>query len=194
MVGSDLREFLSHFFTAPRAVGAIAPSSRALADAMVAPLDLTHAKAVVELGPGTGSITAAIAAALPFGTHYVGIELSAKFCETLSRRFPHLTFINGSAENLVAILADAGIGQADAIICGLPWASLPTELQDRIMAGIVASLRPGGVFVTFAYLQGLLLPAARQLRRRLRHEFARVETTQTVWRNLPPAFAYVCRK
>ncbi len=60
------------------------------------------------------------------------------------------------------------------------------------MAGIMRVLRPGGVFVTFAYLQGLMLPAAGMLRRRLKSEFSRVETTKIVWRNVPPAFAYVC--
>jgi len=46
--------------------------------------------------------------------------------------------------------------------------------------------------VTFAYLQGLLLPAAGMLRRRLRAQFSAVKTTKTIWRNVPPAFAYVC--
>jgi phospholipid N-methyltransferase len=194
MSGIELREFLTQLRAAPRAVGAIAPSSRALAEAMVAPIDFAQAGAIVELGPGTGSITAAIARRLNDRTRYLGIEISEGFCRTLKRRFPGLDFVNGSAEDLQSILIASGIDAVDTVICGLPWASLPTELQTRILAGVVDSLRPGGVFVTFAYLQGLLLPAARALRRRLRREFAIVETTRIVWGNLPPAFAYVCRK
>jgi phospholipid N-methyltransferase len=194
MFGREFSEFLTQFRAAPRAVGAIAPSSRALAEVMIAPIDFAQASAVVELGPGTGSMTAVIAPRLRGETRYLGIELSAAFHRGLSRRFPALDFAHDSAENLQAILRAAGIGPVDAVICGLPWASLPAELQAKTMAAIIAALRPGGLFVTFAYLQGLAFPAARLLRRRLRKEFAAVETTRIVWRNLPPAFAYVCRR
>ena len=56
------------------------------------------------------------------------------------------------------------------------------------------ALVPGGVFVTFGYLQSLALPGAWALRRRLRHGFADVAKTKVVWGNVPPAFAYICRK
>lgn len=194
MAGGEILQFLRQFRTAPRAVGAIAPSSRALAETMIAPIDFAHATAIVELGPGTGSITAAIAPRLSPRTRYIGIEISAPFCMTLARRFPALGFVNGSAEDLRAILAASSIAAVDAVICGLPWASLPAEFQTRTLAAITASLRPGGIFVTFAYPQGLILPAARRLRRTLREQFAMVETTAIVWRNLPPAFAYICRR
>jgi phospholipid N-methyltransferase len=46
--------------------------------------------------------------------------------------------------------------------------------------------------VTFAYLQGLVMPAAGMLRRRLKAQFSAVKTTKVIWRNVPPAFAYVC--
>jgi len=194
MADGEIREFLKQLRTAPRAVGAIAPSSSALAEAMVAPIDFALARAIVELGPGTGSITAAIAARLTPRTRYIGIEISPAFCAGLTRRFPGLDFVNGSAGDLQAILATAGIGAADAVICGLPWASLPVDFQERTLAAVAASLSPGGLFVTFAYLQGLMLPAAHRLRRTLRREFATVQRTRIVWRNLPPAFAYVCRR
>jgi phospholipid N-methyltransferase len=194
MPDSEIRTFLKQLRTAPHSVGAIAPSSGALAETMVAPIDFDHAAAIVELGPGTGSITAAIATRLAPGTRYLGIEISPAFCASLNRRFPTLEFVNGSAEDLRTILAHSGIAAVDAVICGLPWASLPVAFQERTMAAIVASLRPHGLFVTFAYPQGLLLPAAHRLRRTLRREFTTVRTTRIVWRNLPPAFAYVCRR
>jgi phosphatidylethanolamine/phosphatidyl-N-methylethanolamine N-methyltransferase len=50
------------------------------------------------------------------------------------------------------------------------------------------------VFSTFAYLQGLVLPNARALRERLDAEFSNVTRSPIVWRNLPPAFVYVCRR
>jgi phospholipid N-methyltransferase len=191
-VQGDLLKFLTQFRRAPRSVGAIVPSSDALAQAMIAPIDFGNARTIVEFGPGTGVMTSAILSRLSPDTKYVGIEINEAFHRTLTIRFPDLQFFNRGAQDVTDILAALGIESCDAIVCGLPWASLPIELQGRIMAGIMQVLRPGGVFVTFAYLQGLMLPAAGMLRRRLKSEFTRVETTRIVWRNVPPAFAYVC--
>jgi phospholipid N-methyltransferase len=191
-VQGDLLKFLVQFRRAPRAVGAIVPSSDALAEAMIASIDFAKARTIVEFGPGTGVMTAAILKRLGPDTKYVGIEINETFHRTLTIRFPTLQFFNRGAQDVTDILAALDIQGCDAIVCGLPWASLPIELQGRIMVGILKVLRPGGVFVTFAYLQGMVMPAAGMLRRRLKTEFTRVETTKIVWRNVPPAFAYVC--
>ena len=188
----DLLKFLTQFRRAPRSVGAIVPSSDALAQAMIATIDFATARTIVEFGPGTGVMTAAIQNRLSPETKYVGIEINETFHRTLTIRFPNLQFFNRGAQDVTDILAALDIESCDAIVCGLPWASLPIELQNRILAGMLQVLRPGGVFVTFAYLQGLVLPAAGALRRRLKAEFSRVETTKIVWGNVPPAFAYVC--
>jgi phosphatidylethanolamine/phosphatidyl-N-methylethanolamine N-methyltransferase len=191
-VDGDLLKFLAQFRSAPRSVGAIVPSSRELAEAMIAPIDFAKARVIVEFGPGTGVMTTAIVKNLGPDTRYVGVEINQSFCQTLTVRFPHLHFFNRGAQDIQEILAGLGVDSVDAIVCGLPWASLPIELQGRIMAAIGEVLRPGGVFVTFAYLQGLVMPAAGMLRRRLKAQFAAVKTTKIVWRNVPPAFAYVC--
>jgi phospholipid N-methyltransferase len=186
--------FLRQFWRSPRSIGAAFPSSRALGEAMLAPIDFTRAQAIVEFGPGTGPFTRLIAERLRPGQNYVGIELNDQFFHRLKAEFPHLAFEHASVEDLSRILAKHGIGAIDAIVCGLPWASLPAAFQARVFAEIERHLAPGGVFVTFAYLQGLALPAAWALRRRLRTAFASVGHTRIVWGNLPPAFAYVCRK
>jgi phospholipid N-methyltransferase len=161
---------------------------------MLEPVDFAAANLIVEFGPGTGAMTAVIAERLRPGTHYIGIELNPEFCTRLREAYPALKFENDSVANLGRILAERGEGQIDAIICGLPWASLPEALQGQVFAEIDRHLAPGGHFTTFAYLQGLLLPPARALRRRLATEFIDVRRTRTIWRNLPPAFAYICRK
>lgn len=188
----DLLKFLNQFRNRPRSVGAIAPSSRGLAEAMIAPIDFASAKVIVEFGPGTGAMTSAIVKRLGPNTRYVGVEINETFCQTLTIRYPHLQFFNRGAQDIKEILHSLELDKVDAIVCGLPWASLPVDLQARIMAAILDVLKPGGVFVTFAYLQGLLLPAAGMLRRRLKSQFSAVKTTRIVWGNLPPAFAYVC--
>jgi phospholipid N-methyltransferase len=75
-------------------------------------------------------------------------------------------------------------------VSGLPWAAFPEALQDQLLDTIADVLRPGGRLVTFAYLQGVLLPAGAKFKRKLKQRFRRVSTTRTVWLNLPPAFVY----
>ena len=57
------------------------------------------------------------------------------------------------------------------------------------------ALRPGGVMLTFCYF-GLdsLTPGGKRLKKLLPHYFARVEKTDLVLRNFPPAFVYRCTK
>jgi phospholipid N-methyltransferase len=75
-------------------------------------------------------------------------------------------------------------------VSGLPFASFTPALQDEILAAVVDVLEPGGRFVTFAHLAGIVWPLARRFRHRLVEEFADVAVTRTIWRNLPPAYVY----
>jgi phospholipid N-methyltransferase len=191
---NDIGRFLGQFLAAPRSVGALLPSSPALAAAMVAPIDFGTAPTVVEFGPGTGAFTAAILARMGGRGRYVGIELNPLFCRHLAARFPGTDFVEGSVADLAALMATKNISRIDAIVCGLPWASLPVALQARVFDAIGDLLADDGVFCTFAYVQGLVLPGAWALRRALRARFARVAQSAVVWRNVPPAFVYYCRQ
>jgi phospholipid N-methyltransferase len=186
--------FLRQFVQSPRTVGAVLPSSAVLARVMLAPIDFAAARAVVEFGPGTGAFTREIAARLAPDCRYLGIELNPAFVRALTTGFPRLAFVHGSVADLTRIMAGQGIDGIDAVVCGLPWATLPIALQDQVFAAMDRALRPGGVFVTFGYLQSLVLPGAWALRRRLRRVFAEVDHSRVVWGNVPPAFAYICRK
>ena len=193
-MASRAKLFLSEFLRSPRAVGAVLPSSSGLAEAMVAPVDFTTALDIVEFGPGTGSFTAQIAERLTPRHRYIGIEANAQFCQHLAAEFPALHFVNTGAERLAEVLAENGMAAADAVVSGLPWASLTIELQNAIFAQMGRCLHAGSLFVTFAYLQGLCLPGAWALRRRLQREFSQVTRTPVIWTNVPPAFTYICRK
>jgi phosphatidylethanolamine/phosphatidyl-N-methylethanolamine N-methyltransferase len=185
--------FFRQFLRSPRTIGAVVPSSAALARVMLAPIDFTSAQAIVEFGPGTGAFTREIAARLAPGCRYVGIELNRHFVHELTRQFPRLAFVQGSAADLTEVLAVCRVPAVDAVVCGLPWANLPVSLQETVFTSMRKAIVPGGTFVTFGYLQSLVLPGAQALRRRLRREFAQVTQTSPVWGNVPPAFAYICR-
>jgi len=184
--------FMKQFIKSPATVGAVAPSSRALAARMVDWIDFGAADVVVEYGPGTGVFTAEILRRLKPDATYLGFEVNSTMAGHLRARFPRLTVYEDCAANVRGRLHEHGA--VDVIISGLPWAVFPEDIQDRILSESVEALADGGVFATFAYLQGLLLPAGMRFRKKLTSLFSTVETSRVTWLNLPPAIVYRCKK
>lgn len=179
---------LGRFVRSPRTTGAVAPSSRALARAMVADLDLSGPVRVVELGPGTGVFTREIANHLGPAARCLAIDVDPGFVEQLHRRCPRVDAVCGSAADLPALTASAGFDRVDHIISGLPFASLPATVTADVLAGISAVLRPGGTFTTFQYVHGYPLPLAKAFREDMSARLGSRPTRHLVWRNLPPAY------
>jgi len=180
--------FLKEFMAKPAEIGAVAPSSRALAELIAGEARLDEARVVVEFGPGTGVVTERILAKLPAGATFFAMEVNGSFVEATRRRCPGARVIHDSAVKVQEYLHETGAGSCDCIVCGLPWAAFPEGLQDDLLDVIEECLSRGGRFLTYAYLQGLLLPAGRRFKKKLHERFPFVRKTRTVWGNLPPAF------
>lgn len=189
---SDSLTFLKTFLRHPTQVGAIAPSSPALVSTMVDWFDWENARSIVEYGPGTGVFTESILTAVHPDAKFFAIERSPDLVAATQQRCPGVNVFEDSVTNVKHLCQQMGVEQVDAIVCGLPWASFSHSLQDEIMDAMFSVLRPGGQFATFAYWQGVMLPAGRRLSRRLRSSFTSVQRSPTAWRNLPPAFVYRC--
>lgn len=188
-----MNELFHRFLRHPLQVGACCPSSRGLCRELVCDIGLETAGVVVELGPGTGVVTGEIMARMAPQGRLLAVELDRTMAGRLRERFPGVVICCDSAANLPALLQQQNLSGADAVVSGLPWALFPEELQSAILDGVLESLVPGGWFVTFAYIQGMALPAGKRFRRLLRSRFSEVSTSRVVWCNLPPAFVYRCR-
>ena len=164
---SDAFLFFKAFLKDPCHVGAVYPSSPSLADAMTSFDDFKKCRAIVELGCGTGAITEVILKKMPTNAQYLGVELNRECVSLLRNRFPNVCFFHASAEHLKRYLDDQQINQVDAIISGLPWATLPVGTQDAIFKQIISSLTPKGTFVTFAYTHAKIMPRAIKFKRKL---------------------------
>ncbi len=184
--------FLWAFLRSPRTVGAVWPSAPGLARAMLVGHELVRARVVVELGPGTGAFTRLIEAAVGLETMVLAIELDGAAAARLQKKHPRVRVVNGSAEQTGDHLRACGVGQADAIVSGIPWASMPVPRQERIMTEVRAVLAPTGLFSTFSYLHSPFMGGGMAYGRLLRERFARVERSPVIWRNVPPAFVYRC--
>jgi phosphatidylethanolamine/phosphatidyl-N-methylethanolamine N-methyltransferase len=185
-----LRRFLRH----PMSVGAVLPSSRYLAGRMVEELGLVPGNRVVEFGPGTGALTAAIAPLIPAGGRFLGIERDPVFVAALRKRWPGLDWTCDSVENLVPIVERFDLMPLDAIISGLPFASLPRDVTLPILDGAYKALRHGGTFSTFQYVHAYGFPTARDFRREMAVRFGPPFARRLVIRNFPPAFVLSWRK
>lgn len=161
---------------------------------MVQWIDWESVDSVVEYGPGTGAFTAQILQSKRPGTEFFAVELNSNFAATLATRFPDVPILQDSVANIEQLCQQQQISEVDAIICGLPWAAFSDHDQTDYLDAMMRVLRPGGYFATFAYLQGMALPAARRFRKKLQSYFADVRISPTVWLNFPPAFVYQCRR
>lgn len=186
--------FLKEFCQNWQTMGAIAPSSLALAERMIEAAGVWQSRRVLELGPGTGAFTAAIADVMPHGSEYLGIELNDSFVKQLRPRFPQMRFECAGAQEFDFTCALPEGTKFDTIISGLPWTAFPRGLQESILSNVLPHLAPGGCFATFAYWGFHHLPSGQRFRSLLHGLTHGVETTRVVWRNLPPAFVYIARK
>ncbi len=188
--------FLTHFRKSPRTVGAIAPSSRRLARAMVNGLSLEQHPdvRVVELGPGTGSVTGEIARRLPADAACLAIDVDPVFSARVGARWPQIMSVCDHAERLVAIARARDLLPIDHIVSGLPFASLPVSSARAIVEAIVSSLGPGGTFTTFQYVHAYGFPSAVSVRQTLTREMGSSPARTFVFGNLPPALVLRWRK
>lgn len=189
-----LIQFIKQFVFHPTKTGAVAPSSKGLADLITNVADLSNTSAVIEFGPGTGVFTEKIFQKISKNTKFFALEINPDFVEATRNRCPEVIVYQDSATNAKKYLNELGLKECDCIICGLPWASFSEDLQNELLDTIIDVLKPGGKFLTFAYLQGLLLPAGMRFKKKLSARFNKVTKTRTVWLNLPPAFVYCAEK
>jgi phosphatidylethanolamine/phosphatidyl-N-methylethanolamine N-methyltransferase len=154
MRGNDPFEFLRGWTRDPVAVGLPIASSfwtaRRLAHETLAAA-LPGNGPVVELGAGTGAITAAFLDAGCPADGLVVVERDPELCATLRERFPGLRIVQGDALALRATLAVAGISSASAVLSGLPMRAIPVEAATRCYADAFALMPPGGSILQYTY-------------------------------------------
>lgn len=183
--------FVQAFIREPLKVGAIWPSSERLSQAIADACAFSLHNTVVELGPGTGNFTELLLRRLSPAGRLVALELSETNVKVLKQRFPRSEIHFDSAEHLADHVPAS---TAQCVVSGLAWGNMMPALQDRIMNAIVTALAPGGEFVGFAYSHARYYPTTMRFRRLMQERFATFETTPTIWRNVPPAYVYRCRK
>jgi phospholipid N-methyltransferase len=197
--GSFIRECRTHF----RHTGALLPSSRFLARALVKELRVPRSPGrILEVGPGTGSVTREIARLLLPGDRLDAVEINGRFVDLLQRRVANeraylhcrdqVRIVHAAVEEL------PGDGSYDFIVSGLPLNNFPPELVRKVLQAYDRLLKPGGTLTYYEYvfIRQLKTPFANRMERRRLYRVGRVVgefirahqvRRERVFMNVPPA-------
>lgn len=176
----DGLKFLRLALRKPREIGAVLPSSRALGRAMAVAASKAHGRPVLELGPGTGVVTAAILKAGVQPRKLVAIERTEELLPDLGRQFPGVHFIGGDAFKVGALLQQSvpeWRGQFGAVISSLPLLNFPVALRDQLLQQLAEWMHPDATIIQFSY----------SLRRSQCFRGLEEVSSKVVWLNVPPA-------
>src|SRR5215470_2802915 len=182
----DEVRFIRTWIEKPLAIGAVTPSSRALARTMAGYVDPKLSGPVIELGPGTGPVTDALVAQGVDPSRLVLIEFDPTFCRLLRKRYPEATVVQGDAYGLRVLLNVVMRQPAAAVVSGLPLFSKPLKMRLRLLLDAFGLMAPGAPFVQFTY--AAYSPIPRRLDR------VRSQASERIWTNIPPARVWVYRK
>ena len=173
-------QFLRGFIKNPVMVGSIIPSSRILIEKMLGPVDWANTKLFVEYGPGVGTFTRQVLELLSPDATIVTIDTNADFTRYLKESIddPRLVPVTGSAADVEKILSDRGLGQADYVLSGLPFSTLPPGIGEAIAEATAKVVRPGGAFLVYQFSPKVL--------DFIKPHFDRIERGFE-WINVPPA-------
>jgi phosphatidylethanolamine/phosphatidyl-N-methylethanolamine N-methyltransferase len=182
---ADRLSFFRSLLRNPKLTGAISPSGKALARAMACLVEAESDWPVLELGPGTGPVTAALIAHGVAPERIVALEYNPEFCALLVKRFRGLNVVEGDAFDLSTSLPPGLAGPYAAVVSSLPLLNSPPEARQALISGALGRVLPGGGMIQFSYGLGPPVPA-------MDGRFT-VERTAFVLANLPPARVWLYR-
>jgi len=177
--------FLRSLVDNPALTGAVAPSGPALSRRMASFADPNDPRPVLELGPGTGVVTAALIERGVAPERIVAVEFNPAFCSLLSERFPGVTVIRGDAYDL-ATLPEASAGPFSSVVSSLPLLTRPPAVRSALIEQALERTAPGGGVIQFSYS---VFPPVKPVPGHFR-----VERSKWVVMNLPPARVWIYRR
>ena len=148
---SALALFWRRWFSNPMAVGAVAPSAPGLARRMAREVVRGEGEVVVELGPGTGTVTRAL---IEWGVpedSLILIERDAEMHGFLVEQFPDATVIHGDATKLGEVLPRQWKGRVSTVVSSLPLLGFSADRRARIADAAFSAMTDHGRLVQYTY-------------------------------------------
>jgi len=190
--------FFSRYLVCPTTVGAVLPSSRSLAKAMIKDVEREsdRPRRFLEAGPGQGVFTDEIIAKLLRPQDELClVEFDETFAGQLREKYAKLSNVVVLHQSILDHTSEQGY---DAVFSGLPCNSFPHEMVDEIFTLFTQITKPGGQISYFDYIA---LPhiKKRYLNAQELENFEAILQTKRdffrehgsgkkeVWSNVPPA-------
>ncbi len=152
--------FFKSLLKAPLKTGAFFPSSRNLASSISSFVNLPEPdEYVIELGAGTGRLTAALLERGIPSSQLIILEMQPSLVKFLRKIFPFITVIEGNATDLLSLLPEKTIGNIQTIVSGIPMVNLRFHDQQQIVTAIKNVMKPDGALLQFTYRPGSPLPS-----------------------------------
>lgn len=202
---AEWKQFYRQFREQYQTTGSILPSSKALGRAMTRPMRQSREpRRILEIGPGTGAITAAIVRQLRAGDQLDIVEINADFVAYLGQRFAEEpAFRRRRAQTRIMhcpLQEVPGEHAYDFMISGLPLNNFSLELVEDIYRSYERLLKRAGTLTYFEYvwIRALKTPFVQEPERRRLHaltEFLQAKLRryqigeEIVMLNMPPAVA-----
>jgi phosphatidylethanolamine/phosphatidyl-N-methylethanolamine N-methyltransferase len=185
---SDTTLFLQEWLVNPQRTGSVVPSSRQLAAAMARWLPRDPESFVLELGPGTGAVTAALLKRGLREDRLIAIDNNPNLTKLLRKRFPQAQIITGDAWHMDTLLGSlrVPVESVGAVISSLPLLNFPVDQAEALAQKIRTVLEPQGNWVQYSYRIDKLRPRGASS--------FRLHASKIVWLNFPPARVSVFRK
>jgi phospholipid N-methyltransferase len=186
--GPDWWLMMKAFLRQGRKIASFAPSSKYMARKIIDGIDWEQAKCIVELGAGTGPITAEIVKRVRPHTKLLVIELDPTLCGRLKSRFKdvaNVDVVQGDATQFDKLLAERGLPQVDHVLSGLPLPSFPEQLRNSVLETSARTLAPHGTFRQLTVMPLIYYRMYARYFNDVQFRFVPL--------NLPPGGVYVCR-
>jgi phosphatidylethanolamine/phosphatidyl-N-methylethanolamine N-methyltransferase len=142
--------FFRRWLRNPLQMGSIIPSSPALCRRIAAAVQRGPEEHVLELGAGTGVVSAALLASGVPAHKLTVVEIVPEMADFLREALPGVNVICGDAFDLKNALPEHLHGRIGTAICGIPLVLLPLERQ-RAFVEAVESVAPGKGFLLYTY-------------------------------------------
>lgn len=170
--------YIKNYFK-DRAVASVTPSSRFVVRRVCKRMDFSTPRVIVEYGPGEGVFSKYILKQMTPDCQLLLVETNEEFVQKLQglAQDPRVSVFNDTAENVEAILEEAGEPAADYVLSGIPFSFFDEETRHDLIQTTRGVLKPGGKFLVYQHYNHMEQP--------LRQHFEHVESDFELF-NIPP--------
>lgn len=182
---SEIR-FFKGWLSGPKSVGTPFPTSGYTGRAMASIIRVQSGLPVLEIGPGTGTITAAILNQGIAPENLYSVEYLEHFIADLRSDFQGVNFIHGDAFDLDTALGKKKDLLFDCVISAIPLLNFPLDQRVRYIEDLLSRVPAGRPVIQVSYGPRSPVPAGAGAFNVRHHDF--------ILRNVPPAqlWVYFC--